>query len=357
MAHVQRVTFLVGIHAGLWDYVIHKCIISNPQNCECELFQLEFCSFDHFISKASRFQSCPTKPPRKRTHSMSWIGRAISSVGQYYKEINPATLSGAIDVIVVESRRQSTKDEQDDPSTPDLSELACSPWHVRFGKLSVLRPVDRKVRILINGEPAPFNFSLGLTRTESTDTPVASAQDSTTRQELETVPDFADLGEPQLESCQVKRHPSRETAQPSSSNDNQLNSSTVESSAVEIPEEEGDIPSQRQLSNQPAVTSDGNPKKSKFNIRFIGTSNRWARRFVPHTVMSLPTADLMLDMDGYKMTHEAPHGSESDPNLDSSPQDDEINELTEGSDSKRRLTEDPTIDLQESLVMEFTTAS
>ncbi|POW12613.1 hypothetical protein PSTT_04240 [Puccinia striiformis] len=367
------------------------------------------------------FQSCPTKPPRKRTHSMSWIGRAISSVGQYYKEINPATLSGAIDVIVVESRRQSTKDEQDDPSTPDLSELACSPWHVRFGKLSVLRPVDRKVRILINGEPAPFSMKIGDTGEaffvfetdaedlpddlqtsplvspvlKSTDTPVASAQDSTTRQELETVPDFADLGEPQLESCQVKRHPSRETAQPSSSNDNQLNSSTVESSAVEIPEEEGDIPSQRQLSNQPAVTSDGNPwlqtgqlapslktdlegksqEATKDDSGSAGKSRQSLKQkkansisdlsvlqtdglddSVPHTVMSLPTADLMLDMDGYKMTHEAPHGSESDPNLDSSPQDDEINELTEGSDSKRRLTEDPTIDLQESLVMEFTTA-
>lgn len=52
------------------------------------------------------------------------------------QEINPATLSGAIDVIVVET---TTKDGN--------TELACSPFHVRYGKLSVLRPVDRKVRV------------------------------------------------------------------------------------------------------------------------------------------------------------------------------------------------------------------
>lgn len=54
---------------------------------------------------------------------------------QYYKDINPATLTGAIDVIVVERPTESGQGV----------ELACSPFHVRFGKLSVLRPVDKKV--------------------------------------------------------------------------------------------------------------------------------------------------------------------------------------------------------------------
>lgn len=52
----------------------------------------------------------------------------------YYKDINPSTLTGAIDVIVVER-----------PTDSGGVELACSPFHVRFGKLSVLRPVDKKV--------------------------------------------------------------------------------------------------------------------------------------------------------------------------------------------------------------------
>lgn len=50
------------------------------------------------------------------------------------QDINPATLTGAIDVIVVE---RTTEDGE--------LELACSPFHVRFGKLSVLRPIDKKV--------------------------------------------------------------------------------------------------------------------------------------------------------------------------------------------------------------------
>jgi len=69
---------------------------------------------------------------------MNWVGKALTTVSSYYKEINPATLSGAIDVIVVESKNQETGQVQ----------LACSPFHVRFGKLSVLRPVDRKVCLL-----------------------------------------------------------------------------------------------------------------------------------------------------------------------------------------------------------------
>lgn len=53
----------------------------------------------------------------------------------YYQSVNPSTLTGAIDVIVVER-----------PTESGDVELACSPFHVRFGKLSVLRPVDKKVR-------------------------------------------------------------------------------------------------------------------------------------------------------------------------------------------------------------------
>ena len=62
---------------------------------------------------------------------------AISAPYQYYRDINPATLTGAIDVIVVARPR-----EDGAPGT----ELACSPFHVRFGKWQVLRPAEKKVR-------------------------------------------------------------------------------------------------------------------------------------------------------------------------------------------------------------------
>lgn len=64
---------------------------------------------------------------------------AISAPYQYYRDlppINPSTLTGAIDVIVI---RRTTEDGE--------VELACSPFHVRFGKWQVLRPGDKKVRV------------------------------------------------------------------------------------------------------------------------------------------------------------------------------------------------------------------
>lgn len=59
------------------------------------------------------------------------------------QDINPATLTGAIDVIVVERTNEAGE-----------LELACSPFHVRFGKLSVLRPIDKKVSPLAQSLPA-----------------------------------------------------------------------------------------------------------------------------------------------------------------------------------------------------------
>nr|XP_054761156.1 phosphatidate phosphatase LPIN2-like [Lytechinus pictus] len=59
---------------------------------------------------------------------MNYVGRLISGVKTFYSEINPATLTGAIDVIVVKQ--------------PDGS-LVCSPFHVRFGKMGVLRSREK----------------------------------------------------------------------------------------------------------------------------------------------------------------------------------------------------------------------
>lgn len=61
---------------------------------------------------------------------MNLVGRAFGSVSKTWNSINPATLSGAIDVIVVEQEN---------------GDLACSPFHVRFGKFQLLRPSEKKV--------------------------------------------------------------------------------------------------------------------------------------------------------------------------------------------------------------------
>ncbi|XP_029039675.1 phosphatidate phosphatase LPIN3 isoform X1 [Osmia bicornis bicornis] len=79
-------------------------------------------------------------------YSMNYIGKFISNFRDFYNEINAATLTGAIDVVVVEQ--------------PDAS-FTCSPFHVRFGKLGVLRSREKIVDIEINGDPRQIHMKLG----------------------------------------------------------------------------------------------------------------------------------------------------------------------------------------------------
>lgn len=69
-----------------------------------------------------------------QSQTMNYVGQlagqVIVTVKELYKGINQATLSGCIDVIVV---RQQDGTYQ------------CSPFHVRFGKLGVLRSKEKVV--------------------------------------------------------------------------------------------------------------------------------------------------------------------------------------------------------------------
>lgn len=70
-------------------------------------------------------------------HEMSYylgkVGRAgarlVSSCKDLYYDVNAAYLTGAVDIIVVKQRDGSLKS---------------TPFHVRFGKLGVLRTGDQK---------------------------------------------------------------------------------------------------------------------------------------------------------------------------------------------------------------------
>ena len=77
---------------------------------------------------------------------MQYVRSISGQVSKTWNSINPATLSGAIDVIVV---------EQDDGS------LACSPFHVRFGKFSLLRPYEKKVEFTVNNVKQNYSMKLG----------------------------------------------------------------------------------------------------------------------------------------------------------------------------------------------------
>ena len=70
----------------------------------------------------------------------------LRGLKQFYSEINPATLSGAIDVVVVRQRDGS---------------LRSSPFHVRFGKLNILRPSGNNVSVHVNGAPVDLVMKLG----------------------------------------------------------------------------------------------------------------------------------------------------------------------------------------------------
>ncbi|KAI9719411.1 MAG: hypothetical protein M1812_003482 [Candelaria pacifica] len=77
---------------------------------------------------------------------MQYVRSISGSVSKTWNSINPATLSGAIDVIVV---------EQEDGS------LSCSPFHVRFGKFSLLRPYEKKVEFRVNNAKQDYAMKLG----------------------------------------------------------------------------------------------------------------------------------------------------------------------------------------------------
>ncbi|KAI2638520.1 LNS2-domain-containing protein [Xylaria nigripes] len=77
---------------------------------------------------------------------MQYVRNISDSVSTAWNSINPATLSGAIDVIVVEHEN---------------GDLYCSPFHVRFGKFSLLRPYEKKVEFKVNGRKQEYAMKLG----------------------------------------------------------------------------------------------------------------------------------------------------------------------------------------------------
>ncbi|KAI1433894.1 LNS2-domain-containing protein [Xylaria sp. CBS 124048] len=77
---------------------------------------------------------------------MQYVRNISDSVSTAWNSINPATLSGAIDVIVVEHEN---------------GDLYCSPFHVRFGKFALLRPFEKKVEFKVNGRKQEYAMKLG----------------------------------------------------------------------------------------------------------------------------------------------------------------------------------------------------
>lgn len=79
----------------------------------------------------------------------SYVGRIFSNVKGFYNEINAATLTGAIDAVIVQQQ--------------DGSYLS-SPFHVRFGKLGVLRAREKLVKIFTYFHHNVFYLHLSLNK-------------------------------------------------------------------------------------------------------------------------------------------------------------------------------------------------
>uniref|UniRef100_A0A672ZB41 phosphatidate phosphatase n=1 Tax=Sphaeramia orbicularis TaxID=375764 RepID=A0A672ZB41_9TELE len=86
----------------------------------------------------------------RQADTMNYVGQlagqVLVTVKELYKGINQATLSGCIDVVVVRQRDGTYQ---------------CSPFHVRFGKLGVLRSKEKVIDIEVNGEPVDLHMKLG----------------------------------------------------------------------------------------------------------------------------------------------------------------------------------------------------
>lgn len=76
---------------------------------------------------------------------MQYVGLALGTVSKTWNSINPSTLSGAIDVVVVKQKS---------------GKMNCSPFHVRFGKLSLLRPSHKGVHFFVNDKKIDVQMKL-----------------------------------------------------------------------------------------------------------------------------------------------------------------------------------------------------
>lgn len=69
---------------------------------------------------------------------MQYVGKLVTTMSEFYRDLNPSTLTGAMDVLVVEDEVSG--------------ERRCTPFHVRIGKLQLMRPQDKRVEVSVNGK-------------------------------------------------------------------------------------------------------------------------------------------------------------------------------------------------------------
>lgn len=229
---------------------------------------------------------------------MQYVGRAFDSVSKTWSSINPSTLSGAIDVIVVENEH---------------GELSCSPFHVRFGKFQLLRPSQKKVDFIINGKLTNLPMKLGdggeaffvFETSKNVDVPndmitspvlsAASSPTSSPPTSPKKSSTFSSLQEPEfLDISQSQSSPDLTDPNPKPV------SIPVSNSDPELPTKSSDITSEISF-----------PSTSPKEV----TLEKFQKLSKKLTMINIPTkidknGDLFLDMNGYKSNEQNIHDTD-----------------------------------------------
>lgn len=77
---------------------------------------------------------------------MSMFNKLLS-IPNYYRNINPSTLSGSCDIIVIKNSKNVLK---------------CTSFHIRFGKKQIFRLKECHITLFVNDVHCPLNLKLGL---------------------------------------------------------------------------------------------------------------------------------------------------------------------------------------------------
>lgn len=191
-----------------------------------------------------------------------------------WNSLNPATLSGAIDILVIEQ--------------PDGS-LQCSPWHVRFGKFQIIKPLDKKIDVYINDQ--------------KTDLPMKLGEGGEAFFVFET--DSNDLSQSVVTSPVISAASSPPMSPSAESQDarNEVEDLDLNLNVVPNPDE---IDSKIRLSSSPAPSTragtPSSPRSEALRITFEKVKNISKKLNIPSKIDI--NGDVILDMDGYKPSAE-----------------------------------------------------
>lgn len=212
---------------------------------------------------------------------MQYVGKVGDYVYNQWNSLNPATLSGAIDIIVIEQ--------------PDGT-LHCSPWHVRFGKFQIIKPLQKKIDLYVNDIKTDLPMKLGeggeaffVFETDASDlslsivtSPVVSAESSpSSSPQISPRPSYSNSGKNEPEELDL----------------NMASKLTIDELESKIKLDNSPPPSGRLTVASSQLSRSGTPTLI-LRIAFEKAKKITQQLNIPSKIDV--NGDMVLDMDGYK---------------------------------------------------------